>query len=159
MEKCIPGNLVGHGKTHWEVRRPMALRRGKIRLKCAQVAQVSPMSRKCRLCRACRANVAFIAQVSRCMHNTVDSTYNAICAFVRLLRIKSLQRRSRMSSSLSTNFRRLMKWILHCSAVRSGTLSVPVSQKPEITPFNCQIISDERKKKISIPPLLQEASR
>jgi hypothetical protein len=53
----------------------------------------------------------------------------------------------------------LTKWILHCSVVRSGTLSVPVSWKPEITPFNCQIISDERKKKISIPLLLQEASR
>jgi hypothetical protein len=69
MEKCIPGNLVGHEKTHWEVRRPMALRHGKIRLKCAQVEQVS-----------------------RCMHDTVDSTYIAICAIVRLLRIESLHR-------------------------------------------------------------------
>jgi hypothetical protein len=45
MEKYTPGNLVGHGKTQWEVRRPIALRRGKVRLKHAQVAQVSPMSR------------------------------------------------------------------------------------------------------------------
>jgi hypothetical protein len=92
MEKYTPGNLVGHGKILQEVRRPMALRRGKVRLKRAQVAEVSPMSRKCRLGRAHRANVAFIALVSRCMHNTVDSTYIAICAIVRLLRIESLQR-------------------------------------------------------------------
>jgi hypothetical protein len=65
MEKCIPGNLVGHGKTHWEVRRPIALRRGKIRLKRAQVAEVSPMSRLCRLCRVCVAYVAFASPMSR----------------------------------------------------------------------------------------------
>jgi hypothetical protein len=75
MEKCIPGNLVGHGKTQWEVRRPMALRRGKVRLKRAQVAYV-----------------ARVARTLRFMHNTVDSTYIAICAIVRLLRIESLQR-------------------------------------------------------------------
>jgi hypothetical protein len=92
MEKCIPGNLVGHGKTHWEVRRPIALRRGKVRLKRAQVAEVSPISRKCCLCRARRANVAFIALMSRCMHITVGSTYIAIYAIVRLLRIESLHR-------------------------------------------------------------------
>jgi hypothetical protein len=86
MEKCIPGNLVGHGKTLQEVRRPIALRRGKVRLKRAQVAQVSPMSRKC------RANVAFIALVSCCMRSIVDLTYIAICAIVRLLRIESVQR-------------------------------------------------------------------
>jgi hypothetical protein len=92
MEKYTPGNLVGHGKTLQEVRRPIALRRGKVRLKRAQVAQVSPMSRKCRLSRARRANVTFIAQVSRCMRSSVDSTYIAIHAIVRLLRIESLQR-------------------------------------------------------------------
>jgi hypothetical protein len=75
MEKCIPGNLVGHGKTLWEVRCPMALRRGKIHLRCTQVAQVLPMS--------------------RCMRSTVDSTYIAIHAIVRLLRIESLQRAQR----------------------------------------------------------------
>ncbi|KAG1835882.1 hypothetical protein DFJ58DRAFT_847296 [Suillus subalutaceus] len=52
----------------WEVRRPIALRRGKIRLKRAQVAEVSPMS---------------------------HSTYVAIYAIVRLLRIESLQRIAR----------------------------------------------------------------
>jgi hypothetical protein len=96
MEKCIPGNLVGHGKTQWEVRRPIALRRGKVAPKArgsvAYVAEVSPMSRKCRLCCTRRANIAFIAQVSRCMHSMVDSTYSAICAIVRLLRIESLHR-------------------------------------------------------------------
>jgi hypothetical protein len=89
MEKCIPGNLVGHGNRLWEVRRYRALRRGKVRLRRAQVAQVSPMSR---LCRLCRANVAFIALVSRCMHSIVDLTYIAIWAIVRLLRNESLQR-------------------------------------------------------------------
>jgi hypothetical protein len=61
MEKCIPGNLVGHGKTHWEVRRPMVLRRRKVRLKRAQVAQVSPMSRALRECHVYRASVALHA--------------------------------------------------------------------------------------------------
>jgi hypothetical protein len=75
MEKCIPGNLVGHGKILQEVRRHKALRRGKIRLRRAQVAQVSPKSRLCRLSRARRANVTFIALVSRCMRSTVDLTY------------------------------------------------------------------------------------
>ena len=92
MEKCIPGNLVGHGKTQWEVRRPIALRRGKVRLKRAQVAELSPMSRMCRLSCARRANVAFIALVSRCMRSSVDLTYIAIHAIVRLLRIESLHR-------------------------------------------------------------------
>ena len=85
MEKYTPGNLVGHGKTQWEVRRPIALRRGKVAPKArasrgsvAYVAKVSPMSRKCRLSRARRANVAFIALVSRCMHSMVGSTYIAI---------------------------------------------------------------------------------
>jgi hypothetical protein len=90
MEKYTPGNLVGHGKILQEVRRPIALRHGKIRLKHAEVAEVSPMSRKCRPSRARRANIAFIALVSRCMRGIVDSTYNAIYAFVRLLRIESL---------------------------------------------------------------------
>jgi hypothetical protein len=49
MEKYTPGNLVGHGKTQWEVRRPIALRRGKVCLKRAQVAQVSPMSHERRV--------------------------------------------------------------------------------------------------------------
>jgi hypothetical protein len=101
MEKCIPGNLVGHGKTQWEVRRPIALRRGKVRLKRAQVAELSPMSRMCRLCRARRANIAFIALMSRCMHSIVDSTYIAIQAIVRLLRIESLQRYSLEAMMLS----------------------------------------------------------
>jgi hypothetical protein len=92
MEKYTPGNLVGHGNILQDVRRPIALRRGKVRLKRAQVAQVSPMLRKCCLCCARCANVAFIAQVSCCMHNIVDSTYSAIYAIVRLLRIESLQR-------------------------------------------------------------------
>jgi hypothetical protein len=61
MEKCIPGNLVGHGKTHWEVRRPMALRCGKVHLKRAQVAQVSPMLRASREHRVYRANVVLHA--------------------------------------------------------------------------------------------------
>ena len=65
MEKYTPGNLVGHGKILQEVRRPMALRRGKVRLRRAQVAQVSPMSRLCRLSRARRANVALYAWYCR----------------------------------------------------------------------------------------------
>jgi hypothetical protein len=105
MEKCIPGNLVGHGKIHQEVRRPIALRRGKVRLKRAQVAQVSPMSQKCRLCRARRVNVAFIVLVSRCMHGIVDSTYNAICAIVRLLRIESLQRNCAYLERINSNLK------------------------------------------------------
>jgi hypothetical protein len=98
MEKCIPGNLVGHGKTHWEVRHPIVLRRGKIRLKRTQVVQVSPMSHLCRLSRARHVNVAFIAQVSRCMHSPVGITYIAIWAIVRLLRIESLHHISRLIS-------------------------------------------------------------
>ena len=89
MEKNTPGNLVGHGKILQEVRRHKALRRGKIRLRRAQVAQVSPMS--C-LCHLSRANVAFIALVSRCMRGTVELTYIAIWAIVRLPRIESLHR-------------------------------------------------------------------
>jgi hypothetical protein len=61
-----------------EVRRHRALRRGKVRLRRAQVAQVSPMSCLCHLCCTHRANVAFIALVLRCMHSTVDLTYIAI---------------------------------------------------------------------------------
>jgi hypothetical protein len=53
MEKCIPGNLVGHGKILQEVRCHRALRRGKERH-----AQVSPMSL---LCRVYRASVALHA--------------------------------------------------------------------------------------------------
>jgi hypothetical protein len=65
MEKYTPGNLVGHGKTHWEVRRPIALRRGKIHLKRAQVVQVSPMSRTSREHRVYRAIVALHAHYCR----------------------------------------------------------------------------------------------
>jgi hypothetical protein len=49
MEKYTPGNLVGHGKALWEVRRHRALRRGKVRLRRTQVTQVSPMSRERRV--------------------------------------------------------------------------------------------------------------
>jgi hypothetical protein len=96
MEKCIPGNLVGHGNRLWEVRCHKALRRGKMRLRRAQVAQVSPMLRLCRLCRAHRVNVVFIAQVLRCMRSIVDLTYIAIWAIVRLLRNESLQQEHEM---------------------------------------------------------------
>jgi hypothetical protein len=75
MDKYTPGNLVGHGKTLWEVRHHKVLRRGKMHLRCAQVAQVSPMS--C-LCCLSHMNIAFITQVSRCMLSTVDLTYIAI---------------------------------------------------------------------------------
>jgi hypothetical protein len=78
MEKCIPGNLVGHGNRLWEVSCPTALRHGKIRLRRTQVVQVSPMSCLCRLSHARCTNIAFIAQVSHCMHSTVDLTYIAI---------------------------------------------------------------------------------
>jgi hypothetical protein len=68
MEKCIPGNLVGHGKTQWEVRRPIALRRGKVAPKArasrgsvANVAKVSPKSRASRERRVYRAIVALHA--------------------------------------------------------------------------------------------------
>jgi hypothetical protein len=64
MEKCIPGNLVGHGKILQEVRRHKALRRGKVRLRrvsVAYVALVSPMSRASRECRVYRASVALHA--------------------------------------------------------------------------------------------------
>jgi hypothetical protein len=98
MEKYTPGNLVGHGNRLWEVRRHRALRRGKVRLRRTQVAQVSPMSCLCRLCRARRANVAFITLVSRCMHSTIDLTYIAIWAIVRLLRIESLHRETPKNS-------------------------------------------------------------
>jgi hypothetical protein len=54
MEKCIPGNLVGHGKILQEVRRHKALR-------YAQVAQVLPMLHLCCLSCACLANIVFIA--------------------------------------------------------------------------------------------------
>jgi hypothetical protein len=92
MEKCIPGNLVGHGKTLWEVRRHRALRR----------AQVLPMSHLCCLSHAHRANVVFIAQVSHCMRSIVDLTYITIWAIVRLLRIESLQRASRIPPRVVT---------------------------------------------------------
>jgi hypothetical protein len=136
MEKCIPGNLVGHGKTLQEVRRPIALRRGKVRLKRAQVAEVSPISRKCRLCRARRANIAFIAQVSRCMHSMVDSTYNAICAFVRLLRIESLHRTEVSDQTIN---RTTACW---SPCPTTGTLRwsptrAAVSAHAEITPAAC----------------------
>jgi hypothetical protein len=49
MEKYTPGNLVGHGKTQWEVRRPIALRRGKVAPKA----------------RASRGSVAYVARVAR----------------------------------------------------------------------------------------------
>jgi hypothetical protein len=61
MEKYTPGNLVGHGKTLWEVRRHRALRRRKVRLRRAQVAQVSPMSRALREHRVYRASVVLHA--------------------------------------------------------------------------------------------------
>jgi hypothetical protein len=61
MEKCIPGNLVGHGKILQEVRRHRALRRRKVRLRRAQIVQVSPKSCLCRLSRVRRANVALHA--------------------------------------------------------------------------------------------------
>jgi ABC-type uncharacterized transport system ATPase component len=65
MEKYTPGNLVGHGKTLQEVRHPIALRRGKVRLKRAQVAEVSPKSRALRERRVYRASVALHAWYSR----------------------------------------------------------------------------------------------
>jgi hypothetical protein len=51
MEKCIPGNLVGHGNSLWEVRRHKAQARTS-RTSVAYVVFVSPKSRECRIYRA-----------------------------------------------------------------------------------------------------------
>jgi hypothetical protein len=69
MEKYIPGNLVGHGKTLQEVRRHKVLRHGKVRLRRVQVMQVSPTLRFCHL--SCMF-IVFITQVSRCICSTID---------------------------------------------------------------------------------------
>jgi hypothetical protein len=88
MEKYTPGNLVGHGKTQWEVRRPIALRCGKVRLKRAQVAQVSPMSREHRVY---RASVALHVQYYRldlhCNMCHCEATQDRVSTLFSLCRV------------------------------------------------------------------------